>query len=859
MHPRSARNLAGTLLALCGLLSLSGATVEPDARKVDPRLLRPEAVAGAAARVRTFGEATSVESAVPIFLRLGEDDPDLPGKILGFGGRAKRVAPRIYAGEVPPDAVRYLSNWPNVAYIDGAKRARRMLDLSRAALSADVVQAGTSGFPPPFDTSGLTGQDVYLGFVDTGLYGAHPDFHNGGTGSSRVVHTYVYSSSTNPLLDEDGHGTHVTGIAAGNGFSSGGAYAGMAPGAAVMVGKSSFTTTDIVAAIQDLIDFAERRTPPRPVAINLSLGLVTGPADGTSGFESAINALATGAPGSRRLVAVAAGNEQDLGEHFRAVVGESFGTRPISLHLLSTLSSSALPQVDIWANGATRDPDPAKRTEYDEYTVSVSFPGDSVTVLSGRSLSSPRGWITVSNRVDTDVPNGATHITLSLSRALAGQVGTIRFDRTRNGGTGVIDGYVDRSDGFFLDPEPTGNLIEPANGDNVIAVGSFTTKAFDGSAVPQAISSFSSFGPTRDGRLKPDVAAPGEYLYSTRSLNAPVLNYAGIVGTDNQYAIDRGTSMSTPHVTGVAALVWQSNPSLTGPQMRERLRKTANPPTDGSTPPNTTWGYGKLNALRAVRESVAAITAPVVAIPSVPVSLSSENSSEAFAGNTLSFSWSLVNKPSGSTASLLAATPSATITPDLPGDYTVRLAVSQTSPAATPQGVATAVIHANHFPSADFSVPASDNSGRPVTFRSAASDADNQALTRHWLVVSRPAGSAASITTANVDNAVFTPDVPGTYEIGLRADDGLDNSALVVRSYTTLNSTVAPSSSGSGGGGCMSIASPPGVTIDASSAGASLVTSLFSVGILLLPACALGGRRFFLRRERTGPVRHPLC
>jgi len=100
---------------------------------------------------------------------------------------------------------------------------------------------------------------------------------------------------------------------------------------------------------------------------------VTGPADGTSGFESAINALATGAAGSRRLVAVAAGNEQDLSEHFRAVVAESFGTRAISLHLISTLASSSLPQVDIWAYGATRDPDPAKRAEYDEYTVTVRF------------------------------------------------------------------------------------------------------------------------------------------------------------------------------------------------------------------------------------------------------------------------------------------------------------------------------------------------------------------------------------------------------------------------------------------------------------------------------------------------------
>jgi hypothetical protein len=500
--------------------------------------------------------------------------------------------------------------------------------------------------------------------------------------------------------------------------------------------------------------------------------------------------------------------------------------------------------VDIWAYGATKDPDPAKRTEYDEYTVSVTFPGDGVSVLSGRSLTSPGGMITVSNRVDTNVPNGATHIAISLAQSLAGQGGTIRFDRTRNGGTGVVDGYVEfgdggvtYGDGYFPVPELSGNIIEPANGDNVVAVGSFKTKSFGGSAVPQAISSFSSFGPTRDGRLKPDVAAPGEYLYSTRSLDAPASNYAGIV--NNDYAIDRGTSMATPHATGVAALAWQSNPSLTGAQMRERLRRTANLPTDGSTPPNITWGYGKLNALRAVERTVASISAPARATPGAPISLTSENSSAGFGAAISGYIWSApgasLTSPNQSGTTFTAATP---------GIYTVTL----TATAGGSQENDSRKIIVNTPPAAGFTVPAADSAGQAVTFRSTSSDADGQTLAYRWVLVSRPAGSAASITAANVDNAVFTPDAQGTYEIGLRADDGLDNSALVVHSYTTLNSTVASSSSG---GGCLSITRSGGEMPSG--------TSLFSIGILLLPACALGLRRFSRRRERTVSNRHPLC
>jgi hypothetical protein len=60
-----------------------------------------------------------------------------------------------------------------------------------------------------------------------------------------------------------------------------------------------------------------------------------------------------------------------------------------------------------------------------------------------------------------------------------------------------------------------------------------------------------------------------------------------------------------------------------------------------------------------------------------------------------------------------------------------------------------------------------------------------------------------------------------------------------------------PSSGGGGGGGCMSITRSGGEPPD--------TTSLLSVGILLLPACALGFRRYFRRRKGTVPIRHPLC
>jgi len=127
--------------------------------------------------------------------------------------------------------------------------------------------------------------------------------------------------------------------------------------------------------------------------------------------------------------------------------------------------------------------------------------------------------------------------------------------------------------------------------------------------------------------------------------------------------------------------------------------------------------------------------------------------------------------------------------PDIPGNYRVSLTVSQASPAGTPQGTAEATVHVNRIPLAAIAGPATDNVGIPVSFSGAgSSDPDSQPLTLRWVLVSRPSGSSASLVAAGSDNATMTPDFPGVYEVGLRADDGLDNSALVTKTYTTIQS-----------------------------------------------------------------------
>ena len=815
------RRISLCFFLVWGLVSLSGMEVLPDPRKIEPLALVSDEPAMVAAQGKAMHGREVPSSRLPVFLHLRQDTLDLPRKIAALQGSVTQLHPRLYGGAIPKDVARYISRWPEIAYIEAGKRARPLLDASAPAVFADVVHRGAPGFPPPFDGDGITGAGAYVGVVDSGLSGTHLDFHTGGQGSPlRVPHTYASPelppSLADPLADEDGHGTHVTGIAAGNGFSSEGTYRGMAPEAEILSGKTSFFTPDIVNAVSDLLSFADNND--MPVAVNLSLGTAVGPHDGTSGFESGIGSLAAGPSGSRRIIAVSAGNERDKEEHFHATV-PPFGLTTATVTFVAGTSSTS---VEIWADGD------------DQYTVTATMGSETVSVPSGTSGSSTGERIFVSNAVSRP-PNGATFIDLFFLPVPAGETATIHARRTRNGGTGKMDGYIDGSEGTFGTALETGTITEPGNADAVIAVGAFNTKPGGGAGPVNDISDFSSLGPTRDGRTKPDLTAPGSLIYSARSLEA-TFEPIEIVPANDNYVILQGTSMSSPHVAGIAALVWESNPGLTGAQMRERLRRSASAPTDGSAVPNVTWGYGKVNALSAVTETVAGISGPSRAVPGQGLSLRADEKSSGPFGNAVAFTWSAsgatVTPPSG---------PSTTFTADTPGKYAVTLTAA---PGSAPYNSSSAKIHVNTVPTAVISGPASAEAGTPVTFSGAgSSDPDGGAVTFRWALVSRPEGSSATLPDG-IDNASMTPDVSGTYEVGLRVDDGLDNSALATKLFTANPPPPAPSG---GGGGC-SIGYGPG----GDPGGSSLVTLV----LILFPLAVLSrrarGLRFHHPKNRRG-------
>jgi len=128
-----------------------------------------------------------------------------------------------------------------------------------------------------------------------------------------------------------------------------------------------------------------------------------------------------------------------------------------------------------------------------------------------------------------------------------------------------------------------GTLLCPADADSILSIGAVT--------IPGTLASFSSTGPTNDGRIKPDIVAPGVSIYS-----------AVIPGPASYSTSQGGTSASTPIAAGVAALLLSARPELTPIQVREALRNNADrvDTTRFLNHPNNFTGWGRVNALRAI-------------------------------------------------------------------------------------------------------------------------------------------------------------------------------------------------------------------------------------------------------------------
>ena len=141
-------------------------------------------------------------------------------------------------------------------------------------------------------------------------------------------------------------------------------------------------------------------------------------------------------------------------------------------------------------------------------------------------------------------------------------------------------------------------ITVPADVDGVISVGAVGRAPQGANALPE-IAAFSSRGPTADGRIKPDVVAPGGFVR--------------VVSSAGDYVNGRGTSLAAPLISGACALLLQIHPQWGPAEILAALKETT---VDlGDAGPDTTYGWGLVDALAASGQAVETPEQTVVGAP----------------------------------------------------------------------------------------------------------------------------------------------------------------------------------------------------------------------------------------------------
>ena len=518
------------------------------------------------------------------------------------------------------------ANLPSVAQLPFVSRIERSWPLT-IYLDQSVPDVGANTvWDQVRDPSGrnVTGRGVIVGFVDTGIDVSHPDFTfpNGSTkilyvwdqtirGRPPAEYGYGYECTSGdiqarscPERDTFGHGTHVAGIAASSGRATGN-YTGVAPDASIIFVKSgreicdggswTFDSSQILDGISYIIEKAAQLG--RRAVINLSLGGNIGGHDGSDPWEVGLDEFVK----AGTAIVVAAGNQAQDNSHVRGqLVRGANVTFDVSLKESTTDLA-----IDMWYSSQ------------DEIAATLTTPSGRTYTIPTLAGDKSANYGNVTSFARTGELGNELYFEANSPAPLPTQGWSVTLSARQISSNGVWDAWVDSAscifpgavflagDGYQIDQNITIGI--PGTAHYVVTVGAYITKtswrgingqSFGSSDLRTGgIAPFSSLGPTRDGRMKPDVVAPGMLIASARSNGTA----ERISDSDPFHRILAGTSMAAPHVAGVVALMFQYAPNLQTAALSTILRQTAR--LDLNTGLMATgspvWGFGKIDARTA--------------------------------------------------------------------------------------------------------------------------------------------------------------------------------------------------------------------------------------------------------------------
>lgn len=453
-----------------------------------------------------------------------------------------------------------------------------------------------SGIPldnPAFRT--MDGRTRVIGLWDqTDQSGTPPDgFLYGSAYSEEEINRLLEENTANlPGADPDGHGTKVASIAAGSQVENAN-FIGAAPETSIAFVKLkqakpfirqlheipqdsiAYQETDMMLAVRYLDQVATREN--RPLIICIALGSNAGGHTGNTALEQYLEDFGNRAG---RAVVVAAGNEGNKGHHFFGVVPKSPGYLDVELRVGENEAGF---QLNLWGNAPGM------------FAAEITSPsGEQIPRIFPRVLEQ--------QRFDFVFENTILDVQYELSEVVSGDERLMMTFRMPTPGiwklrifsSGDLEnsfhiwlpvtGFI--SDGtYFLRPDPDTTVTGPGNTLRVL-----TVAGYEGST--ESIWMDSGRGLTRNGTLKPDIAAPA-------------VNVSAVDRFGNESTLT-GTSAAAALAAGAAALLmeWgvvQGNvPTMDGSAIHRFLIRGARRPGTYSYP-NRIWGFGLLDLYGSFR------------------------------------------------------------------------------------------------------------------------------------------------------------------------------------------------------------------------------------------------------------------
>lgn len=584
-------------------------------------------------------------------------------KLADFGVRVNATVGDMGTALIPLDQFLTLAQSRLCSFIEVGKKVHLTMDNARTATHADLVQAGI-GLSQAYDGTG-----VVVGIIDIGFEYCHPNFYDSTGTVLRVKRVWNQNDSTSTATsapaafgygrelitpeqiqsaryssNDESHATHVTGIAAGSGgnTTTGPQYKGMAPNADIVMVACNQADAGIYDGIAYINQYAQ--SVGKPCVINMSLGSHIGPHDGTSSFDRMTLAYTSENPNGLILVG-ACGNEGADQLH----VMKNFTSQDTALYTFMNFTYSYYRYpgfADLWGT-----PNEDFQVGIAIYNTSTGQYSDTSNLFSASashtySVDLSGSDIRVAGYVycnGYDNYNQRPNVSLYLYKQSSSYWGSDeQVMIIVKGDTGAVhmwgtyaafeDGNVEGLTGGDSDYS-VGEI--GGSGEAMISVGSYISRIsytnisgrttdYSGYFDEGDLSSFSSHGPTLDGRVKPEITAPGQFVISSFNRfdgsNSSTGNYSQAVanetvnGNVEWWGVMQGTSMACPAVTGIMALWLQHNPNMTIAQAKQLLRNTAigdiytdSLPEEGSN----YWGWGKIDAMGGVQTPMYTVTVGV--------------------------------------------------------------------------------------------------------------------------------------------------------------------------------------------------------------------------------------------------------